>query len=145
MLINILIIVGTLMVWFPLLLPIVFSFVSVAIEGIFRFDYLMPAEIFPVELIGAGLLFWVSFRKKLRKRLIGWSICIAVLSLVIGQLIAIVTGLASGEIETNGWQWTLVVTSIAIFWLSLVSVGIGGILLLRDVFFSSQSRGIKQY
>ena len=45
-----------------------------------------------------------------------------------------VTGLASGETEPGGWQWVLVLASLAIYSLALAAVGVGGILLLRDLF-----------
>jgi hypothetical protein len=47
-----------------------------------------------------------------------------------GQALAVVTGLASGETEPGGWQWVLVLASLAIYSLALVAVGLGGILLL---------------
>jgi hypothetical protein len=38
--------------WFPILAPIVFAVGSLLRDGRFRFDYLMPAELFPVVLVG---------------------------------------------------------------------------------------------
>ena len=35
----------------------------------FRFDYLMPVELFPAALIGGGLLVWVSLRARSRRGL----------------------------------------------------------------------------
>ncbi len=40
-------------------------------ERIFRFDYLMPAELFPATLVGGGLLIWAALRAHSRRRLIG--------------------------------------------------------------------------
>jgi hypothetical protein len=42
--------------------------------------------------------------------------------------------LASGETETGGWQWILVLASLGTYSLALVVIGIGGVLLVRDLF-----------
>jgi hypothetical protein len=54
--------------------------------------------------------------------------------LVGGQVLAVVTGLASGETELTGWWWALVLASIVVYSLAVVVVGVGGVLLLRDLF-----------
>jgi membrane protease YdiL (CAAX protease family) len=131
---KILAIVGTVFVWFPILAPILFSIVLLIEEHIFRFDYLMPAELFPATLVGGGLLIWAALRVRLHQRLIGWSLGIAVGLLVTSQVLAVVTGLAHGETEPIGWQWTLVLTAFVVYLLALVVTGVGGGLLLRDLF-----------
>ena len=90
--------------WFPILAPVLLS-MAVAIQGrMFRFDYLMPAELFPVALVGGCLLIWAALRARSRRRLIGWGLGIASSMLVGGQALAVVTGLASGESEpAGGW------------------------------------------
>lgn len=131
---KILAIAGTVLVWFPILAPILLSVVGFIGERIFRFDYLMPAELFPSALIGGGLLVWAALRARSHWKPIGWGLGIAVAMLIGGQGLAVITGLASGEIEPVGWQWTLVITTLILFWLSLIATGVGGILLLRDLF-----------
>ena len=130
---KILAIAGTVLVWFPILVPVLLS-VAIIKERMFRFDYLMPAELFPVALVGGCLLVWAALRARSRRRLFGWGIGIAVGSLVGGQVLATVTGLASGETEPVGWPWALVLSSLAIYSLALVVMGVGGLLLLRDLF-----------
>ncbi len=125
---------GTALVWFPILAPILFSLAAILIERIFRLDYLMPAELFPAALIGGGLLVWAALRARLQRGLIGWGFGIAACLLVGGQALAVITGLASGEIEPTGWQWAIVLASLAGYALALVAMGIGGVLLLRDLF-----------
>jgi len=131
---KILAITGTVLVWFPILAPVLFSIVSVIGDGIFRFDYLMPAELFPAALAGGGLLIWAAIRAHSRQRLIGWGLGIAAGLLVGGQALAVVTGLASGETEPGGWWWLLVLASLVIYSLAVVDMGVGGVLLLRDLF-----------
>jgi len=133
---KILAIVGTVLVWFPILAPILLSVAAITKERMFRFDYLMPAELFPVALVGAGLLIWAALRARSRQRLIGWGFGIAVGLLIGGQVLAVVTGLASGETEPTGWPWALVLGSLGGYSLSLLVIGIGGVLLVRDLFKS---------
>ncbi len=129
-------IVGTVLVWFPLLAPVLFAVVTfIRRRGrMFRFDYLMPAELFPAALVGGGLLIWAALRARSRQKLVGWGLGIAVGSLVGGQALAVVTGLASGEMEMAGWPWALVLASLAVYVLALIAIGVGGVLLLRDLF-----------
>ena len=131
---KILAIAGTVFVWFPILAPILLSAVHFIQAGVFRFDYLMPAELFPFALAGGLLLIWAAIRTRARLKLIGWSFGIAVGMLVGGQALAVGTGLASGETEPTGWSWALVIGSVIIFVLAVISVGAGGILLLRDLY-----------
>jgi len=134
-----LVFVGTVLVWFPILAPVLLSVAVIITERMFRFDYLMPAELFPAALVGGGLLVWATLRARSRRRLVGWSFGIAVGLLVGGQVLAVVTGLASGETEPTGWWWALVLASIVVYSLALVVIGVGGVLLLRDLFKTPRS------
>jgi hypothetical protein len=82
------------------------------------------------------LLLWAAIRARSQQRLIGWSLGTGVGLLVAGQVLAVVTGLASGETEPTGWQWILVLASLAIYSLAVLVTASGGILLLRDLFKS---------
>ncbi len=125
---------GTTLAWIPILAPIVLSLAFRVARGWFRFDYLMPAELFPVALASGGLLLWAANRARSRKRLIGWSLGAAVCMLAAGQAMAVLTGLASGESEPAGLSWSLVVFSLVAYSVSVAAMGAGGILLLRDLF-----------
>ncbi len=131
---KILAIAGTMLVWFPILAPIIFSAALFTRARVFHFDYLMPAELFPFALVGGLLLLWAALRTRSQRGLIGWGLGIAVGMLVGGQALAVATGLASGETEPTGWPWALVIGSLIIFILAVISIGVGGILLLRDLF-----------
>ncbi len=131
---KILAITGTVLAWLPILTPIVFSVIFFIATQMLRFDYLMPAELFLVALVGGGLLLWAAIRARSRQRLIGWSLAIAVGSLVGCQAAAVVLGLAHGDTEPGGWEWVVVLTLLASYCLALIVVGAGGIMLLRDLF-----------
>ena len=130
---KVLAIVGTVLVWFPLLAPVLLSVVVLIKRRVFLFDYLMPAELFPVILVGGGLLLWAALRARARRRLIGWGLGIAVGLLVGSQALAVVMGLASGEVSPTGWRIALVLAMIFGYALTVVVVGIGGALLVRDL------------
>jgi hypothetical protein len=137
---KILAIVGTALVWFPVLAPIILSAVQFTRMGMFRnFDYLMPAELFPVALLGGLMLLWAAIRARSRRGLIGWGLVAAIVLPVIGQVIASVTGLASGAREPVGWQWALVLASLVAYSLALVIIGVGGVMLLYDLFRHSKN------
>jgi len=88
---KIITIVGTVLVWFPILAPILLGVVSLIADGIFRFDYLMPAELFPIVLIGGGLLVWSAVRARAYLKLIAWGLGIAL------HLLAWQPGLGGGH------------------------------------------------
>lgn len=132
---KILAITGTVFIWIPILLPIVFTITRLISGRRVVFDYLMPAELFPAILVGAGLLVWAAIRAQSHRKLVFWSLGVAVVSLVAGQLLAVVTGLASGERETTGIWWFLVLASIAIYNLSVIALGIAGIALFLKQYF----------
>jgi hypothetical protein len=131
---KILAIVGTVLVWLPVLAPFLFSVFHLVRTGRFLLDYLMPAELFPVVLVGGGLLLWAALRARLHRALIAGGLGAAVAFLVAGQALAVATGLASGEMEPAGFWWALVVATLALYIAGIVAVGVGAVLLVRDLF-----------
>jgi hypothetical protein len=134
---KVLAVIGTILIWLPILSPFAFSIIRLITGGIFHLDYLMPAELFPIALAGAGLLLWAAWRAQSQRKIIAWGLCTAVLFLIGGQVLAVATGLASGETEAAGWPWALVIVSLAVYYLALVIIGIGGVLLLRNIYQKS--------
>ncbi len=130
---------GTVLVWIPILSPVIFSAAFVIRTRFFRFDYLMPAELFPLALVGGILLLWAALRAHSHRRLFAWGLGIAVALLFGGQALAVVTGLASGAIEPAGVWWALVLATLAGYALALVVIGAGGFSLLRELFKVSRS------
>jgi len=130
---RLLAIVGTVLVWIPILFTVLTSIAGTISSRVFRFDYLMPAELFPVAFVGALLLLWAALRARSHQQLIGWGLGGAVVFLGGGQLYAVASGLASGATEPTGWPWALVIASIALYSLALIEMGIAGILLVRTV------------
>ncbi len=140
---KILAVIGTVLVCFPILLPILFALIRFFQSGRFMFDYFMPAELFPLELVGGLLLLWASLRERAWRKLIIWSFVAAVVLLFGGQGIAIVTGLASGESEPVGWAMALTLGGIIGYILALIALGVGGALLIRDLFTASNLPAVR--
>jgi len=132
-------ITGTVLVWLPVLAPFVFGIGALLRDGIFRFDYLMPAEVFPVALLGCALLLWASLRAHARRGLIGWGFGGALVLLFGAQFLAEATGMASGALEPPAWLMAIVMGGIIGYALALVVVGVGGSLLSRDLFRQGDS------
>jgi len=131
-------ITGTLLVWLPILAPILFSLILFIQRRLFRFDYLMPAELGLFAFGGGILLLVAAISARSHQKLIGWGLGIACITVVGGQALAVVTGLADGSTEIGGWQWVLVLGSLVLYTLAIIGVGVGGILLLRDLFKPQQ-------
>jgi len=127
-------IVGTVLACIPILMTLLTSLASPFIAGRFLMDYLMPAELGLFALAGALLLLWAAFRAHARRKLISSALGFAVIMLVGGQAIAVVTGLASGEVGIGGWQWAVVVATLVLYIVALIVIDVSGILLTRDLF-----------
>ncbi len=130
---NILAVGGTLLVGFPLLAPVFLSLAVIFSEREFRFDYLMPAELFPFALLGMMMLMWAALRAQSRRRWIGWGLVVGLVMLFGGQLLAQVTGLASGAVGPESGWYSLVISTFIVYSLALAGVAVGGGLLLADL------------
>lgn len=131
---KILAIMGTVLVWFPILVAVILSIAHLIRSGQFLFDFLIPAEIFYVILIGGALLIWAAVRAKTYRAWIIWSLVGAVVCLVASQGLAMVTGIASGARATEGFWWIMVMVLMGLVIVAEIIEGIGGILLTRKLF-----------
>jgi hypothetical protein len=125
---------GTVMIWLPIFFTILTSIIFTTMTSNFRIDYLMPAELFPVALIGGLLLFWAAARIRTRHKTIGFMILSMFAFLAAGQILAVVTGLASGAINREGWIFTVVIVTIALYTLTLIALGINGTSVIKYIY-----------
>ncbi len=125
---------GAALAWFPILLMVLIAVFALIARGIFMMDPLMLMELFPFALIGGALLLWAALRARTRRGLIGWSLGIAIVALIGTQVLAVVTGLASGGTEPAGWAWAVVIAALVLYILAILALDVSGILLTRDVF-----------
>jgi hypothetical protein len=135
---KILAIAGTFLVWFPILATIFISISYFPRAHRFLFDYLLPAELLPAFILGGLLLLWAAFRAQARRAILGWSFGAAVVLLFVAGGLAAVTGLASGETPPGGWQSAVVFAFIMLYILAVIITGIGGALLIIDLFKQGQ-------
>lgn len=125
---------GTLLAWTPIAFTVLTSIVGTALTGRFHFDYLMPAELALSALAGAVLLIWAGIRSGLRLKIIGVSSVLAAFFLAACMVIAEVTGMASGRTEAAGLPFVTTLLMLAFYTVSLIGIGIGGVLLWKDLF-----------
>lgn len=129
-------VLGVMVAWFPIVATIALSIIGSISEGTFLFDFLMPAELFPAALAGGLLLLWAAWRARRYLRAIGWGLVLMVGLLAGSQVIAIATGMATGETAPAGWPLALAVAGLAGYVAALIGVGVAGVLLVRDLFVS---------
>jgi hypothetical protein len=124
---------GTALVWFPILATGLTAVGRIGAGRMVHVDWLMPAELFPAVFAGGGLLLWAAWRARSRLRLIGWGLAVAAGALAAQMALAVVTGLASGDMAPAGVWWALAVALLAVYTLAIPVIGCAGILLLRDL------------
>ncbi len=132
---------GVALTWLPVAAMLLTALFGLFRERVLRLDYLMPAELFPFALAGGGLLVGAALRARARRGLIAGGLAVAATALVAGQALAVVSGLASGEIEPAGVWWALVVASLVIYTAAVVELGVVGVVLAREVFGPAAGRG----
>jgi hypothetical protein len=131
---RVLAIVGTVLAWLPLAAPLVLAVVSLATRGRFRFDYLMPAEVFPVALVAGALLLAAAILARSRVGWIATGLAAGVVLLAASQAIAWFTGMASGRIEAAGRPWAFTLACLIGYEAAVAALGVGGVQLSRDLF-----------
>ena len=125
---------GTVLVSLPIVAPLVFGLFSLVRSGRFRFDFLMPGELFFLVLGGAALLIWAAIRAKKFLKAIAWLIGGAIVLLVAVQGFAQISGLAHGETGQDSWQFALTVGVFIVFDLAVLALFLIGIRLTVQVF-----------
>ena len=131
---KILAIGGTVLAAFPILAAVYTALARWWRIGRLNIDYLLPLELFPLILVGGGMLLWAALRAKSRIKWIAWSFGTAGVMLVLSQLFAVLTGLASGAREPTGPIMAIVIVMMAVYILAVIAMVIGGAFLIRDLF-----------
>lgn len=99
---RILAIAGTALIWLNLLAPLVLGLLSLIFWQRFRFDFLMPAELFMLGLLGRLLLLWIALRARHLRAEVTWSLGVAVAALVGTRGIAVITGFGRRRPRAGG-------------------------------------------
>ncbi len=126
--------VGTLLATLPLAAPVAFTAMRLAGGGSFAFDYLMPAELFPLAIAGGLMILAAGLLSKRRRWLAIASLAAAVAFFLGINVGAELTGLASGLHPAAGWRLALVGGFLVLFVAAEIAIAVGGALLSRDLF-----------
>ena len=130
---RVLAIVGTVLVWLPLVAPLALGLSMWMARGRLLVDYLMPAELFPLVLLGGLLLLAAALLARWRVWLVAGPLIGAVALLVGSQGLAVITGLADGSNPAEGWRFAVVLTGFGLFLAAVVALGVAGIVLTREL------------
>lgn len=125
---------GAILVWFPLVATVV----SMGRDevGNVRIDWLMPAELFPVAMVGAGLLLWAALRAHARRGLVAWGIGVMLAAIVAGMALTMLSGLASGAVQPENAPLArgAALAMIGLYAAAMLEIGVAGVLLVSDLF-----------
>ena len=135
---KILSISGTLLTGIPVVAPLIFAIISLVSGNGFLFDYMMPAELFIVVLVGAALLIWAAIRAKKFIKPFAWIFGISLILLFGCQGIAEISGLGNGDLEAYGPVFVIVVGMLILYDLGVASLTVLGGFLAAEVFSFAQ-------
>lgn len=133
-LVKVLALAGTVLVWLPIALTILSSLFVLLVRRSFHLDFLMPAELFPLALVGALILVSVALKARCRRKPVAVSGAAMVVFFACVLFVPLVTGLASGATPPEGWPWALTLMSLALYATAMVFTGVAGTLLTKDIF-----------
>lgn len=132
-LLRILVYIGAACIWLPLITPLIFSIIHLFMTGSLMIDYLMPAELLPMVLVGGVLFTYIAFRIRSHRLIISLSAAGTVLLFLAISVAASLTGLASGANEPEGWRLFLVMSLLAGYIIDVIVLGLGGISLIKHM------------
>ncbi len=130
---KILAVIGMILLWAPLAFMILTSVIGSIMMGQFHCDFLIPAELFPIVIVGGLLLMWAALRAKLMRKPIIIDLIAAAVFLFAAQGIAILSGIASGAAAATGFYWWLIIATFVLHILSELGMAICGIMLIRKL------------
>jgi hypothetical protein len=130
---KILAIIGTVLVAFPLVVPLAFSLRWIGRPGGIHLDYLMPFEIYPVTLVGAALLLWAALRARMRRKAVEVAIGCMLGFLVLCAISAQVTGIAQSVERLETWRYVLTAGLGGVSLLAQIGLIVVGCMLVRDL------------
>lgn len=119
-------IAGAILSWLPIAAMAVTGLVGSIGARSLRVDWLMPAELFPLALVGFILLFVAAIRLKTLRVALAAGFGLAVAALGGAQLYAVASGIASGATEASSGQLALLYGGLGVFDLGLLFTAIVG-------------------
>lgn len=105
-----------------------------------RFDYLLIGEMFPLILLGGGLIIGAAIREKRFWKLL-LSLYISAIGLLFGsQGLAIQVGIASGARPAEGFWWIMVLGGIILYSLLSLVLAIYSAILFKGIIHPKQTK-----
>ena len=142
MLTKILAVIGTILMYFSILTPILVSIQRSTIWRKFMYDYQMSSELIPTALIGGAILLWAALRSHSRQKFIGYGISMAMsFPIMLGLIKIKIIGWNLYRGTPVGITPILLIATFYIYEVALITLGIGGMLILRDLFKKPESGG----
>lgn len=92
---------GSVMVVLPILFMLFTGVAGSIMSRQVLMDYMMPAEMFPFVLVGAAAVIWAAFRAHRFTKPLLWTAGAALFLLIACQVLAVLTGLASGKLQSQ--------------------------------------------
>lgn len=129
--IKILAICGTLLTWFPILIT---PILSALLTGLTKFDYLLPAELFIISLIGILMLIGAAFWLRIDPRPPITIACVAFGVLIFGQIVAAFSEHVVGIITSGSFISNFIMVTVIIYILAVIVLGVMGIMLTINLF-----------
>ena len=127
-------IAGAVLLWGPIAFMFLTAIVGTLASGTLLFDYLMLAELFPLVAFGMVMLVLASLLTHRFRKWFGWGAVAALVVLSAGQVLATVSGLASGEISEAGAVFPLVIGAIVLYNIIVVALAVLAIVLILQLF-----------
>lgn len=87
-------ILGMISVLFPIFFSLLTGIIGTIRDKAFRFDFLIPLELFIFIILGGVLLTYVAYKQRKRFGLTLTELILTIVTLALSQLIAVVSGLA---------------------------------------------------
>lgn len=131
---KILAIGGEILTGLPILFPLAVSFPTLFRSGRVNFDYLFPAEMFPIVLLGGIMLLVSTILVRTHIKWIAWTFGAVVLTLAALMIVPIVTGLDNSIEQPAGNLMLILQGIVALHWLAIIALVIGGIILIVALF-----------
>ena len=120
-------IVGTVLLWLPVILIVVLAVGGAPKEvGWLPFFAVGAMDIFPVVVFGGGFVLWAAIRARSHREALGWSLTAPVGSIVCGVV-------WSQPVPSDGWVLAVTTGLIALYWAGLLIAGASGISLVGSL------------
>lgn len=133
-LIKIFVVLGMISVLFPIFFSLLTGIIGTIRDKAFRFDFLIPLELFIFIILGGVLLTYVAYKQRKRFGLTLTELILTIVTLALSQLIAVVSGLAADRSGKPVYIWVIITTLIISYWVCCIGLIISGIRLAREIF-----------